>query len=440
MLTKAKPGKSTHPYDTGVGVTTARVVEDNIQSRTSSQQTERVTTLRGQTTQTPDRLQKAERVKSTPSLLRDRVHALTSRRRKGLNFTPESQTRGDSPIQPRITFRSISRQNKNRGKTSKSNPSDTPSISPPQASTEPDAPIENRRRKWWNVRNQKSVCGHERDQDRTPSFIKTSSALNEDEEGDDLAALVKPKDTWTNFRSRCVVRYPRGKTTKNVSPNEIQKISRKPGRGTSQKQEVYQGTSKIANHAFPLQPDRESLKTAGPKLQMGHRKSISSSNPRPSTTGTSSTPGTATAHRDFALEDWRETPSPVTPTQALRLFLGTRRTPPPRTTTQLDPRGPKISVATCTPPLGRQSQESGKSRTSGRPSTEYKNRIWIPFGASPRPQLDTSLRSNGKKASGEGGEHLEPTAGEPVLSRSPNPKKRWDRILQKRWRSGQVVC
>ncbi|KAI0887700.1 uncharacterized protein GGS22DRAFT_197695 [Annulohypoxylon maeteangense] len=408
-FTNARPGKSTHPYDTGVGETVAIAVENNIRPRISSRRMEQATVRRDSLAQTTDRPPKSKRVKSTPSLFRDRTHGLTPRKRNGSNFTPESRNKGDSSPQHGITLRNILGLNKNRGNASDTNASETTSVSPPQASTESGTLIKSRRRKWWNINKQRSIRDFKRHQDITPGFIEPSSALDEDEEDDDLAALRKPQNTWKDVRIRHASRC--------------------------QKKEIYQGTPKTTNYAYLSQPDRDS-KTLEYKLHIGHRKSMSSSQARPSTTGTSSTPGTTTARRDFAQDDWRETPSPMTTNGILRFFLGPRRTPPSTTATHLDlPQGPKISVSISTPPPGLQSRES---RGSCRPSAENKSRTWIPFRASPRPQPNSSLHESGQKSSRVRGqeERLEPIVGEPVPSRSPNLKKSWDRILRKRWRSG----
>ncbi|KAI1211141.1 uncharacterized protein F4807DRAFT_466488 [Annulohypoxylon truncatum] len=437
--TNAKPGKSTHPYDTGVGETTTVTAEDSIPPRTSSRYTERIATLKGQSARTPDHLRKVDKIKSTPSLFRDRAHGHTPQKRDDTNPSPESHDKGGFPSQRRITFRSISGlDRKNRSKISHTNPSETISTSPPQTPTGLDTPTENRRARWWKVKKQRSVHEYERDQDITSGLIEAPPVLDEDEDeiGDDLAAMVRPRCTRKNVKPRHGSKYHKGEVTKKVPSGDMRRILKNSRGGSRQQEEIHQGASKAAHYYPSSQPDRDSLKTSGPGIQRGHRKSVSSSQAHPSTTGTSSTPGTTTVHRDFAQDDWRETPSPMTPNQILRFLFGPRKTPLSGTVTQSElPEEPKISVSTSTPPLRRQSRES---RTSGRPSTESKNKTWFPFRITPRPQLDASPQDSGEKSSRGGGqgEHLEPMAGEPVPSRSPNLKKPWDRILRKRWRSG----
>ncbi|KAI1451458.1 hypothetical protein F4805DRAFT_451366 [Annulohypoxylon moriforme] len=411
-------------------------MEDNIQPRTSSQRKGRFTTRMNRSTQTPDRLQKSERPKSTPSLFRDKAHGPTTQKRNISNFTPESQIKGDFPTQHKITLRSILGLNKNRGKSSDTNPSETISISPPRASMELDVLTESWRRKWWESKKKRNIRNYERHKNNTPCLIEPPLVLDENEECDGLAALRKPQGTWKDVKNRHKGRNQKGETTKNALRDGIGRISTKSERSTRQREEIYRGASKTTRYTSPLQQLNRGFDTSGNKIQMDHRKSISSSQAHPSTIETNSTPGTATVHRDFAQDDWRETPSPITPTQVLRFFLSPRRSSLSKTATQLDlSEGPKISVSTCTPPLGRQSRES---HGSGRPSAEHRNRTWIPFRVSPRPQPGHSFHDNGEKSSrGEGqGGHLEPIATEPVPSKSPTLKKSWGRILRKRWRSG----
>ncbi|KAI1446490.1 hypothetical protein F5Y02DRAFT_425552 [Annulohypoxylon stygium] len=429
----SKPGRSTHPYDTGVGETSATSVGDSIPPRTSSKNAQRTAKPRGQPAQTPDGLRKSKRHKSTPSL-RDSARGHTPQKRDQSNFTPESQIKSDSPSQLKIAFRNILRlDKKNWCNNSDAGLSETASIIPIQAPIEPDVPTESRRRQIWKPKKQDSVPDYERDQRGKPGVAKASSAPDDNGEDDDLLVIGKSQNGWKRLKSRQAGKYQKGETGRTDTPLNT------TGRGTGRKDQTYQGTPKTTNYATPSQPDRDSLKKSGRKFQMGRRQSVSSSAAHPSTIGTSSTPGTATAHRDFAQEGWRDTPSPTTPNQILRFLFGPRRTPPSRTTASLDlPEAPKISVSASTPLAGRQSRES---RVSGRPSIESKNRFWIPFRLSPRSQLDPSPHDNDEKSSkkeGQGKQLLEPTAGEPepVPSRPPNVKKPWDKILRKRWRSG----
>ncbi|XDG05903.1 hypothetical protein ABKA04_005518 [Annulohypoxylon sp. FPYF3050] len=397
----------------------------------SSKNAQRTAKSRAQSTRTPDGLRKSKRHKSTPSL-RDSARGHTPQKRDRSNFTPESQIKSDSPSQLKIAFRNILRlDKKNWCNNSDADLSETASIVPIQTPTEVETPIESRRRQIWKTKKQESVPSYERDQRDKLSVTKVSSAPGGNGEGDDLREIGKPQSAWKRVKNRQASQYQKGGTGRMGAPPD------NTGRGIRQKSQTYQGTPKTTNYAPPSQTDKDSLKNSGRKFRTGHRQSVSSSAAHPSTIGTSSTPGTTTAHRDFAQEGWRDTPSPTTPNQILRFLFGPRRTPPSRTTASLDlPEAPKISVSASTPLAGRQSRES---RVSGRPSIESKNKFWIPFRVSPRSQLDPSPHSNDERSSRKeehGKQLLEPTARDPVPSRPSNVKKPWDKILRKRWRSG----
>ncbi|KAI1102697.1 hypothetical protein F4804DRAFT_254964 [Jackrogersella minutella] len=421
MPTNAKPGKSKHPYDTGIGGTSTRVVGGNSQMRTPSRQTKGAVTPKEQIAQTPKRLQKARMFKSTPSFLRDRTPIPTSQKRNDSNCTPESQAWNGSPSQRKLEFRNILGLNRNRGNISPTSPSEETSLSPEQVSTESETPTGTQRRRWWHFKKQRRT-NDERDVD-TLDLTGVVSVLDEEEGEDDLVAILHPQGTWKNGKKRRVSRYPRDEVAEKVHETKVGDIRDGTGRGVDHRQQEHQESKKITN-STPLSQ----------KLQRRHRKSISSSQAHPSTAGTSSTPGTATIHKDFAQEDWRETPSPMTPTQVLRFFLGTtRKTPSSRTATQIDLGSPEIGISTSTLPLERKSRDNG--RISGRPSMEHNKWAWIPFWGSPKPELDSSL-VNSKERRSRRKEYLESAAGPPEVRKSLNMKRSPDKASRKRWRSG----
>ncbi|KAI1092023.1 hypothetical protein F5B19DRAFT_502659 [Rostrohypoxylon terebratum] len=424
ILANSKPGRSTHPYDTGVGETSATTVGDinnSIRPRTSSKHAERIAKPRRQSAHTPDGLRKSDRLKSTPSP-RDSARGHTPQKRDHSNLTPESQTKGDSPTQLKIAFRNILRlDKKNWCNNSNTDLSETASIIPLQTPAKLNVPMKDRRRRIWKTKKQESIPGDERDQHGCP------------------------ESAWRRTKSSQTGTYQKGETCRTNAPiDSTGKIPIKLRRGTKQTDQTYQGIPKTTN-ASPSQPDRDSLKKLGRKLQIGHRKSVSSSQAHQSTIGTSSTPGAATAQWEFAQESWSNTPSPTTLNQVLRFLFGPRRTPPSRTATSLDlPERPKISVSASSPVPGRLSRGS---RAEGRPSVESRNKGWIPFRISPRSQLGPLARDgDNEDEDDDGGEDsgreergrqvLESTVREPTPGRLSSVKKPWDRILRKRWRSG----
>ncbi|KAL7621788.1 hypothetical protein AAE478_007287 [Parahypoxylon ruwenzoriense] len=130
----------------------------------------------------------------------------------------------------------------------------------------------------------------------------------------------------------------------------------------------------------PGRSGQEPPTMSGPKEWWQRRRSISSSRAHPSTAGTDSPPGNMASTRNFADEDpGTEASSPMPPTQLLRLWLSSGRSPSPREITQLDVRGPRTTTPISTTPVGRPSMES---RLSSR------SRAWVEFRAAPRPQPD----------------------------------------------------
>ncbi|KAI0120760.1 hypothetical protein F4776DRAFT_665387 [Hypoxylon sp. NC0597] len=380
-VARGKPGKSTHPYDTGVSDATVRDVEDTGERKPPSRRTERATSPREQESQTSDRLRKTNRLESNPSLPRSGTLGPKPPKNSGSNSTPESQAGSRQRSQNKIRFRSILKLNKIRGKTSNMSPSEDTSISPVQVETGADAPKTTRKRSWWQFKKQRRTR-NEQDRGHSSSIA---------EGGNSLAALDKSRRTWKSIKARRTWGYAEGNFAANACENRTRGGHGKSGRGADQRQKVDKRSETTVYDTSPPQTDRGLWKVSGPKLRIRRRKSLSSSKARPSTTGTSSTPGTTTIHRDFVHEDSRETPSPMSPTWVLRHLLGSRKTPPSRPATQSDPRGPGISISTSTVALGRRSRDS---HTSGRQSTDHKNRVWTPFWGIPRWQPERSQRDN----------------------------------------------
>ncbi|OTA85550.1 hypothetical protein M434DRAFT_36112 [Hypoxylon sp. CO27-5] len=302
-MARAKPGKSTHPYDTGVNETTARDV-DTGQRRPPSRQTERATSPREQASQTSDRLRKTNRLKSSPSLRRGGMLGPKPPKNDGSNSTPESQAGERQGSQNKIKFKSILRLNKGRGKTSNMSPSEDTSIPLVQEEADADDPITTQRRSWWHFKKQRRAR-NERDRGHGSSVA---------EEGRSPAALEGSRSTWKRIKARHAWAHAESNVAVNTSENRTGGGRRKSGRGTDRRQNVDKRPETTAYDISSPQPDRGLSKASGPKLRMRRRKSVSSSQARPSTTGTSSTPGTTTIHRHFAYEDSRETPSPMSPT------------------------------------------------------------------------------------------------------------------------------
>ncbi|KAI0835011.1 hypothetical protein F5Y06DRAFT_277162 [Hypoxylon sp. FL0890] len=407
---KTMPGKSTHPYDTGVGETTTSD-EDSRQQTPPSRQAERVTSSREQTPRTSDWLRSSKRVRPSLSRLGERNLAPRSQKNHGLNGTPERRVGEGNRSQPRIKFRSILRLNKNRRRASNTSPSEDNSIPTVHVETEAETPLETWTKRWWYLKKR-----------RVRDELSRSSLA---EEGDDLAAFEGSRCTWKSIKTHRPDGYPGGKIATNTYDNRSGNTRRKSGRGRNQRQKVDMRSEKTASDLSTPQADRVLSKALGPKLLMRRRKSVSSSQARPSTTGPSSTPAT-TIHRDFAREYSRETPSPIS---VLRLLLSQRKTPPSRPATQSGPRGHRDRISTS---IDGQSRDS---RTPGRQSTGQKHRAWIPFWGPSKPQPEDSLRDNADETSRRR-DYLEPAPREPSRSGSANQKWLSERVSRMRWRSG----
>ncbi|KAI1370612.1 hypothetical protein F4677DRAFT_348662 [Hypoxylon crocopeplum] len=359
---------------------------------------------------------------SAPSLPQDGALASTPREGDESNNTPESQA-GGSLSRHRIKFRNILGPNRHQGKTSNTSPSEATSISPlqPRTNPSPRTQVETRWTSWWHFKKRRNTY-EERDAHSVSGSMAQGAPDREDaEEGDDedLAALAKPWSRWKSAKNRRANRFPGVEAATVEHENEGESIRGKSRREVGRGQKVRGKKSKTAEPVPSPEPGRASQdwwKRSGPK-QPRHRKSISSAHARPSATGTSSTPGNGTAHRDFGHEDWRETPSPMTPNQVLRLFLGSGRPPTSRTTTQLELVSPEAAPSTSTLHFERPSRDAR--------ALEHKYKTWASFWGSPKPQPEPSS-----------GEDVEGVSRQEDNPESASQKRPWARVYRKRWRSG----
>ncbi|KAI1134223.1 hypothetical protein F5Y05DRAFT_399218 [Hypoxylon sp. FL0543] len=361
---KTKPGRSTHPYDTGVAKSTAGDVRKSIPQQPPSRQVGRVMSPREKVPRMSDRLRSTKRAEPRVNLDRERRLAPEPQKNDGPNITPESQAGEGYRSQTRIKLRDILRLHKSSDRKSNRNPSEYISIPTVQMETEEEAaPIETRTRrrrrlKEWMVQEERDADGS------TPG---------------------------------------------------------KSGRDGDRRSE------KIANDGFLLQPDKVLSKASGPKLKTRRRESISPSQARPSTTGTSSAPGTTIIHRDFAREGSRETPSPFL---VLRSVLSSRKTPLTRPATQPALRNPGFGTSTSTLPLGTQSRDS---RTLSKQSAKHENRAWVTFWRPSRRHAEDSLRDNADKTP-KPGDYAEPAPGGPSRNGPATQERLSDKTSRTRWR------
>ncbi|KAI2607887.1 hypothetical protein GGR54DRAFT_394800 [Hypoxylon sp. NC1633] len=407
MADNPKLGKSTHPYDTGVGeMATEENAEDEIHLRVPSHQTERSMSPRERTTQIPSQLRETRRIKSAPGFQQDQALPVTIHEGNGSGFSPDSGAKDSPPSQHRIKFGGILSPNRQQVKTPNTSPSEIPSASSTQYSADPNVEVEIRRRPWWLFK--KRNARHRRDR-----------AISNEEQGDDLAALISLQSTQRNTNNRLVGRYSKGSKTKNMRNTGSSR--RKSAKGDEKRYQILGNKLENVSRRASFSPaDRtgEDLTTkSGSKQPKGHQKRLSSSQANPSTTGTNSTPGTTTVHKDFVHEDWRETSSPITPTQALRLLLGSGRSPPSPLATQLDLGNAEATESASTVHLKRPRRDSRAS--------EHKCRTWISFWGSPRQQ---SVPLSQGPVDNESRQEDDPE--------STYQKSSKERMLRRRWRSG----
>ncbi|XXG96243.1 hypothetical protein Hte_002524 [Hypoxylon texense] len=378
-----KPGESTHPYDTGVGETTGKatkeVTEENAAKKSADQprlkgpsrQTERATAQREATPRTIDRSRDAPSDTSGRNSPHDSTSITTPREGSGSKCLLEPQTENIILSRRRVDFRSMLGPNKRQGKPSNTSPSIATSTSTPQLPT-----TVARHRSWWPFKKQRSA----QDQLGGHGVVERTSAVNEVE---DLAMSTKPHQTRENVQNRSGSGRPRNKIMKDDYKNWIKDTWNKSGRGTGRRQRTPEQSDRIESRP-PQQPSRtsrEASKPSGLKQQKRYQRNLSSSQARLSMDDTSVTPGNVPVYRDPAQEDLRTETPLITAAQALRLWIGSGRSPSSKAGTQLDLASPGTVTSTSTLLIRRPSRES-------RISAEHRNRTWIPFWPSPNPQSD----------------------------------------------------
>ncbi|KAI1473264.1 uncharacterized protein F4812DRAFT_412157 [Daldinia caldariorum] len=414
MPANAKPGKSTHPYDTGIGNTTATSIRDSRPPTPASHRTKRADNSVGQTPQTAaDQLRKNKRVNSASSIR---------------NKIPSHQPSNEHGIK----FSSILGLRSNRRKLPNTSPSEVASTPPGQLSrkSEPHAEV-TRRESWWSLKRRASVYNGSRD-----TISGRAKRLGDEEHGSNLVMTSNSRTRSTGMNNR-ESRYLRSKIMKKSAESQgrdeyrNKELGMRHERSVQQVEKAHVGTEKTEKDE--LSPGTNTELTKIPGQSWRRRRSISSSQAHTSTAGTSSTPGNVATHRDIIHEEWRhQTPSPIVPTQVLRSLLGSRKSPSPKTGTRPDQEDAEIRVSASMELLGQRSQDD---RASGRQSIEQKNRVRVPFWGSPRSQAGLSRHDNGNEASRQKNTP-EPSTGDQGQNAWAGQRKVLDIVSRRRWRSG----
>ncbi|KAI2617333.1 hypothetical protein GGS26DRAFT_576905 [Hypomontagnella submonticulosa] len=273
--------------------------------------------------------------------------------------------------------------------------------------------------KRWSARRRRSTRkNHTSDSEEESPMLQN--------EGEDCLAALKPWNFSKRGTEHRAGEYSGAKST-NHNLGKIHGTHGRPERSAEPKQRTRRSSEKTEKLG---QPSGESSNASGRTLLKRRRRSESSSHAHPSTTGTTSTPHSAAIHKNHTGENTRyETPSPTIPVQVLRLLLGPGISPPSKATTQLDLRRHEPDMLASTPHLARRSRDS---RPSSRPSIDYKNRSWIPFWGTPKPQAEQNKVDEASTQDND----LEPAQGEHGRSRWTGQKKGSDMRSRRRWRSG----
>ncbi|KAI0849198.1 hypothetical protein F5Y00DRAFT_235895 [Daldinia vernicosa] len=360
--------------------------------------------------QAPDQSRKNKKVNSASSL-RNQTYAPTPQRRSKLTVTPESQASCERSNERRTKFRSILGLTNNKAKTSNTGPSERVSTSLDQLSIEPESQVEeSRQESWWSFKRRMGTHDGDRDMISVPAKKLRPHNKEDRSNMEETANARRVRNSGANGRGSGYIRDKMKKKKEESSERNV-----------DQAKKAYGETEKTEKESLSPRTDAELAKIPGPSKR--RRRSISSTQVRASTAGTNSTPSNVATHKDIAREEWRhQTPSPMIPTQVLRLLLGPGKSPSPKIGTQLDREDIETRTSvSSTAMLGRQSREG---RTSGRQSTEQKNRAWIPFWVSSRPQVGLSRHDNADGAARQEEDLAEPSTGEQR------------RITRRRWKSG----
>ncbi|KAI0168916.1 hypothetical protein GGR52DRAFT_552824 [Hypoxylon sp. FL1284] len=411
-----RPGESTHPYDTGVGETSERSSDETSEERATKEsakrarlkmpscQREQAPIPQKLTPRAPDNGPIYSQNSSTPSISTQDGNELTRVRRRSAEIV--------SPSRRRIELRNMLRRTKHQEKATSTSPSTVTSTSPDQP---PTAAFGSR---WWLIRKPKSTS--DRLAQKGPA-----------KEGKYPSTPVELQQAEPNVRNRSKSGHPTDEATKSTRKSRSKKGWKKHGRAVGQKPRTLKRSEKTA-HGTPKKPREASQETSRstPKYPKRHHRRLLSSHAQPSTERISYTPVNAMVPRDLVRDDLRIETPPMTPTQALRIWMGSRIWHSPKVGTQTDLLSPGAVTSTSTL-IRRPSRES-------RVSTEQRNRAWIPFWPSPKPQSELPQDRDVDEGPGERADHLSPLAMEMETERSePATQKRTlDRVSRKGWRSG----
>ncbi|KAI1074241.1 hypothetical protein F5B20DRAFT_464926 [Whalleya microplaca] len=349
----AKPGKSTHPYDTGIGRTeTSGGDSEHAVDRTSTPR------ARG-------RCQSRSRVKFSST------KRLKSRQKQK---TPDKYLADDSC------------------------PATIPLLEESEARAEA-------RKKWWQRLSRKTSAQDEQDsyeRDVNPAHAEEADVDQEE----DLVALIKPREKWRSARDRRASTYPTAdvaKARKLTRAKPAQKLyqeeldwsqcrskrppkdevvllhSKRSAQASARKESVEAAT----RFAAPRDRGTASENVAKPP---NPRHPSRSSPPQAPRTSVSTTPSASVHRPSFAREREllgrrTDSSSPKTPNQLFRLLVhGLRKSPPPE----------QSRVARPPTPLSRMVRVDSP-HTSARSSPDQRNWSWswVPFWGSPRPLVET---------------------------------------------------
>ncbi|OTB14651.1 hypothetical protein K445DRAFT_376957 [Daldinia sp. EC12] len=434
MPANTKPGKSTHPYDTGVGNTTATSSRDSRQSTPASHRIRRADISVGQTPQAPDQLRKNKRVNSVSSI-RNKIPTPTPQKIGMVTGTPESRTIHIPSNKHRIKLRGILGLRTDKKDMPNTSSPEGMSTSPGQSSEKSEPQVEETGPEFWrSFKRRTRVFNGDRN---TISGIAKRLQDEEDEDNQGVASNSHARNTGVNARESGYLRDKiMKKSPENTSRYEYKnrELSMRQERSVDRVQKPYIGTEKTEKDGLSPQTNTELAKIPGQSRR--HRRSKSSSQAHASTAGTSSTPGNVAAHKDTTREESRhQTPSPMVPTQVLRLLLGPGKSPSPKTGTQQDQEGTEIGTSASMVILGRPSRDD---QASDRQSIEQKNRAWVPFWGSPRsprPQAGLSRHDDANEASRQ--KYIpEPNTGDQGQNVGAGQKRVLGRVSRRRWRSG----
>ncbi|KAI0602048.1 hypothetical protein F4775DRAFT_538133 [Biscogniauxia sp. FL1348] len=368
------PGKSRHPYDTGVDKPTETIPE--------SQEEQVIPPTQAQRRELPPR----ERIKQQILMrLSPRPKSTTESRPDNAGTTANKgiETQGISEIEGRGDPR------------------------------EPNEKSDSRKR-WWRPfpKTQARVEGH---QSQGSSGLEESDTTDDES---DVAALIKPRSAWKSVKDRHRSTFPATGAPMSKPGRELSGRTRKQAQKNAALEQpdnqasALEPKNKADVHLQPeawetvdgylsTKPARESPEVPQSSPKQTRKRSQCSTPDRLSTTGSQAGRGSTSIPSDVA------TDPPKTPTQLMRLLLGSRRTPPSPAVSPLDINSSTVAKSRPTPPSRRPSTES---RMSGIQSAEVKNKGWFPFWAFPKIQAESSPRETpnqglGGTASNEGGRH-----------------------------------